>query len=477
MAEIWYYKKLRDYERKVRGQAKEISDLKRRLKEEEEKRRAAEDELRNFAMRKQSRKPKFPDYSLGRQEKLQNAIFFKSPGRTPREKKNRKADRTEDVFPEGVPPWRCVQVSSRLVTHLRDGKMEAVLYRIYRKNWGKARGKLPHVMPKGEYGVEVAVSLAFLVYSLGLSHAQAIQVLSFFCGLEINESEADSLLSQISRLWEKEFESLCDLLLLSSLVHIDETGWKVGAENCFAWIFKTLSHTVLLYGEKRNEEVLDKMLPRGIYKGIGITDCYRIYEKYFGTAQKCWAHFLRKIIKLKLLYPQKREYAVFFESLFALFRDAREIKKDETLTPEQKTMKVKVFTERIRTLCAEAEVRMDKNTIPDRKDYINLQKNLIRNIDDLFTFVLHEGVEPTNNRAEQGFRFTARARNNYQTSKTEKGAKRRTVIASVLASLRQNLPDFSLKTITEESVRWLREGKSLFEIQMERLRQPQGASP
>ncbi len=477
MPQVWYLKQLGDYERRLKKQAEEIEKLKKELEEKDKENKELKDELAKLAERKQAKKPKFPDYSLGRQEKLSSLKkIFRSPGRRPGSEKIKQATREEDIYPEGVTPDRCVLVSSRIVTHIRDGKKEVVLYRIHRQKWGVKRGKVPHVMPMGEYGVEVAVTLAFLVYTMGLSHAQAVQVLQFFCGLEIGESEADSLLNQISGLWKKEFENLCGLVLLALAVHIDETGWKIKAENCFAWIFKTLSHTVLLYGEKRNEEVLDRILPRGEFKGVGITDCYKIYEKYFPEAQKCWAHFLRKVIRLMLLYPEKKKYRIFFEKLFELFKKGKTVKQDKVLNPEQKKRKTEKMKRGIRILCVQAGEKMNKNTPPDEREFINLQKNLIRNIGDLFTFVLHEEVEPTNNRGEQGLRFTAKARNNYQTSKTKKGAERRSVIASVLSSLKQNLPSFSLKTVTEEIVRWRTEGKTLFAKQLELLR-PQTASP
>ena len=93
---------------------------------------------------------------------------------------------------------------------------------------------------------------------------------------------------------------------------------------------------------------------------------------------------------------------------------------------------------------------------------------MIKNLDDLFVFVTSL-AEPTSNHAERGLRSTSRARNNYQTSKTKKGAKRRSVITSVLTSLKQNLPSFTLKDITDEVMKWEFTGKSLFQIQLQTL--------
>ena len=351
-----------------------------------------------------------------------------------------------------------------------------ILYRIYKKKWSNKRGALPNVMPREEYGVEIPVILAFLIYTIGVSHNQAIQIMSFFCNLDLSPFEVDSLLNQVSKLWDKEFDNLCDLVLMALVVHIDETGWKEGRKNCYTWIFKALNHTVLLYGKRRNEEILDSILPRSKFKGIGISDCYKIYENYFRSSQKCWAHFLRKIIKLMLLHPNKKKYKLFFENLFELFKEGKLIKRDQALTRKRKEEKVEDLKRKITSICKEKDAKLKKRTPKDRREFVNLQKNLIRNLNDLFTFVLHKEVEPTNNAAEQGLRFTAKARNNYQTSKTPKGSRRRSVIASVLASLKQNLPDFSLETVTAEVIRWQQEGKSLFQKQLEDL-QLQRASP
>ena len=197
---------------------------------------------------------------------------------------------------------------------------------------------------------------------------------------------------------------------------------------------------------------------------------YRIYVNRFEKAQKCWAHFLRKAIKLMLLYPEKDEYRAFFEKLFEIFTAGKKFKQKEKLNDKQKENKVKILQSKILTICKEKETKLSKTTDKDWREFVNLQKNLVRNLDDLFTFVMISEVEPTNNRAERGFRKTALARNNYQTSKTKKGAKRRSIIDSVLTSLKQNLSDFSMESVTTEVSQWRKTGKSLFQKQLMELR-------
>ena len=310
------------------------------------------------------------------------------------------------------------------------------------------------------------VAIAFLVYGLGIPHAAVCQIMSFFCQISITKSEINSLISQIGKSWESEFEKISDLIALSLVVHIDESGWKIGKENCYTWIFKSICHTVLLYGEKRDEGVLDRMLPRDLFQGTGITDCYRIYEKRFTTAQKCWAHFIRKAIKLMLLYPANQQYRDFFKKLYGVFIQAKKLK--EKLG--EKTLEMKKLERKIEKLCTENRRKLSKETPKDEREFVNLQKNLMRNIKDLFTFVVIRDVEPTNNYGEQGLRHVARSRNNYQTSKTKNGAKRQSIIASVLFSLKQNLKEFTLESVTEEIIRWRMEGRSLFDRQLQQVR-------
>ena len=398
MAEAWYLKKLRELEKKLKEVLDELATEKAERKKDKEKIKDLERQLHEMAAAKEAKRPKFPDYSVSKQEHGSKRKYPR--GRIPFAEKLKTVQFVKDMYPENIPSDQCARVSRRIVTHLKEGKKEIWLYNIYRKKWGMDRGKLPEVFGKSEYGIEVVVVLAFLVYFLKLSHDQAKQVLGFFCGIKIEKAEINYLFNILGKAWEKEFNAIADLILLSTLVHIDETGWKIGKENCYTWIFKTLSHTLLLYGEKRNEAVLDRILPRGKFKGTAISDCYKIYENYFSSAQKCWAHFLRKAIKLMLLYTEKKEYEDFFKELHAIFVEGKKLKEQEG----DKEEKIAAFEERITKICTEKDRKLDQNTTKDVREYVNLHKNLTRNLKDLFTFIRIKEVEPTNNCAEQGFR-------------------------------------------------------------------------
>ncbi len=383
-----------------------------------------------------------------------------------------QVQRTQDVYPDGVPPERCRFSRDRFVWRLEDGRAVFVRYRLHRENGTHNVAGLPDVLPRSEYGLEIGITLAYLVYSMNLSIDQARELLKFFCHLELSASQADLLLNHLAKLWKAEFDALVCMMALATVVYMDETGWKVSAKRCYAWVFTSLLHTVLLYGRKRDAGVLDEILPRDEFQGIGVSDDYAVYRNRFSKGQKCWAHLLRKAIKLMLSYPENPQYRKFFEELLAVFREGKRLQKDGRLSDAGRRRKVEELEERFRSLCSRFRPQEQQRQAPGGEDYAALLKELVRCLADgeLFTFVLHPEVEATNNISERTFRNSAQARNTGRTSKTEAGAKRRSVISSVFTSLRQNLQELTLQSILEEVTQSCRTGQSLFRRQLQELR-------
>jgi hypothetical protein len=456
---------VRRQERIIAEQAQEIALLQSRVAE-------LESVLGRKAQANRSKTPRFSgDYSLRSQERPKRRRKRRSPGRRPKSQKLDQAERTEDVFPENVPPQNCVFVRDRLAWRIEDGRAVRVRYRLHREPGTGRMAQLPEVLPHSEHGLEVAVILAFLVYTMGLSIDKARTLLAFFCRLDLSKSQADSLLSQLSRLWQREFDALCELMAWATVVYIDETGWKVSAESCYAWVFTTLTHTVLLYGRGRDSSVLDEILPED-FGGIGVSDDYAVYRGRFGQGQKCWAHLLRKAIALMLAHPENGAYRRFFEQLLALFRDGKRSQHDGRLGPSGRERRVIELEQRLEALCSRRSDELSDQAPADERDFVNLQKALMRmrGEQELFTFVLVPEVEPTNNRSERTFRFTAQMRHANQTSKSQWGAQRRSILTSVLLSLRQYLRDFTLEAVVQEVSRWRRTGESLFRAQLAAFR-------
>jgi hypothetical protein len=117
-------------------------------------------------------------------------------------------------------------------------------------------------------------------------------------------------------------------------------------------------------------------------------------------------------------------------------------------------------------------------------DYRLLVNEVMRRLlaEQLFTFVTAQPVEQpngatptvagTNNEAERTLRNPAEARKTGRTSKTVRGARRPTIVTSVLESLRPYLTTFTLPNVIEEVQGWIATGRSCFEEFLEKLGLP-----
>jgi hypothetical protein len=414
-----------------------------------------------------------PSYSLDAEAKRRRGRKRrrqKSPGRRPTALKFADAERTQDIYPDGVRHADCHLVRERAVWRLENGRAVRVGYRLFAAP-GDSEPRIPGVTPRCEYGIEILVVLAFLVYIIGISLDKACAVLTFFCQLPLAKSQADALLRQLAQHWQGEFDLLCALIAHAAVVAMDETGWKVGNTGCSLWAFAAQCQRLFLFGCHKDDATLDQILPPDVFDGVGVSDDAAVYRDRFAQAQKCWAHLLRKAIKLALLYPRKKSYQRFLDHLLALYHDAKRAAADGRLGAAGRQQRVEDLDGRLGELCRPIVDASRPEDLPHERDFANLAAELLRLslAEELFTFVLVPGVEPTNNALERELRHPARDRKAGRTSHTATGAQRRSVIVSVLESLRANLPTFNLATVLQEVGRWMQEGLSLFARQWQTL--------
>src|SRR5271165_6015651 len=308
-------------------------------------------------------------------------------GRTTSAEKVAQAVRTEKVYPGGVPKEDCQLSHTRPIWRLENGRAVLVAYEIYRGPRNQY-GKIPGVFGRSEFGAEITLAIAYQVYLVGLSFDKVCLLMNFFQHLKLRKSQANAQLNQLARQWQEEFDLLCVLLANSLVVHTDETGWSIRS----VWAFLSEKVRVLFFGVHKDAETLRQILDPATFAGIVISDDAAVYAN-FTQSQKCWAHFLRKAIKLALMEPSNAEYRQFTDRLLEIYREACRVQRDRRLSAEGRKGKVAVLE-----LCAPmwvAELPPGEGT---EDDYRRLCNELMRVMlaEQLFTFVAAEPVEKPN---------------------------------------------------------------------------------
>ena len=457
-------------------------ELEARVEELEAKVERLLELLEGKAKAKSAKKPLFKEnYSLERNKTQKDKQAKKEPkktaGRKPTEEKLDQATKKIDLYPENVSHAKCKFHRSQFVWRIFEGQALYVQYDIYDLPDSKNLPLPPGVRTsRSEFGIEIILILAFLHYWIGISLDHAGEVTNYFTGLKLSKSQTESLLKQLANDWSEQYDTIAELLALQMVVYIDETGWRVGQKHCYTWVFSTSMHVLFRCGVSRKKSEATAVLGED-FAGIGVTDDYAAYKSMFTQHQLCWAHLIRKAIKLALQNPNETEYMEFLDQLCLLYHDAKSCQNTEEISEATDEI-VKQFQERVTLLCSRSDEKIitikfaEKQkpainpTVDHLATFILLQRELTNNLEKLFVFVEHAEVEPTNNLSERNVRREAEIRKASRCSKSEKGAKRRGVIVTVLASLKTRIPNFTLANVLLEIESWLKNGCSRFQEEL-----------
>ena len=225
----------------------------------------------------------------------------------------------------------------------------------------------------------------------------------------------------------------------SSVVHTDDTGWRVGGEPAYLMAFDTEEATVYQVRSRHRNEEIRELIPSD-YGGVMVTDRGRSYDSRTLSGvkqQKCMAHILRSISET--LETKVGRGRSFGKRLMELLREAIELRESE------RRGEASCFAYESERLKREVSNHLRDRQMPDPDNQRLLNElgrhhdrgNLLRFLDDL-------KVEPTNNRAERALRGAVIARKVSHCSKTEGGAEAYSMFTSVIRTLARTVEDESL---------------------------------
>jgi len=420
---------------------------------------------------KSSKAPKFTEnYSVEQHKgKRKSKRGKQATGRRPHHVKLDLVDEHVNLYESGVVQAGCIERRVQYGWRLVEGQAKYICYHLYALPKSVHVPEVPGLRSRqSEYGIEIILTVAFLHYWTGISLDHVCSVVQFFTGLGLSKSQANALLNQLSRDWNEQYDTIAELISRQMVIYIDETGWKVGSDSCYTWAFSNAMHVLFRCGVGRGKAEAEAILGEH-FTGIGVTDDYGAYQALFLEHQLCWAHLLRKAIKLRLQHPDEAAYKPFLDDLYAIYQQAIVWQKDQRLSVGR-AEKIILLQDRICELCDLSDREIDSETMSAHEQaFIRLHKELIRGIDALFVFVAHPEVEATHNRSERNVRHEAMVRKGGRTSKSQPGAKRRGVIMTVLATLNTRFESFTLNALINEISQWAQAGLSRFQQELATL--------
>ncbi len=156
-----------------------------------------------------------------------------------------------------------------------------------------------------------------------------------------------------------------------------------------------------------------------------VSDFYAGYNEYEGGHQRCWVHLLKDLHQLKEEHGQEEEVVSWAQGVRGLYDEAEGwLERSRGPTKEEREVKYVELVGRVHHLGLKyAQVK--------KHPCQALAKRVIRHEDELFQFVVVEGLSANNNLAERSIRPLVVIRKISGGSRSDEGTKTRMGLASL----------------------------------------------
>jgi len=256
-------------------------------------------------------------------------------------------------------------------------------------------GELPEGVPSGQAGPRLIAFAALLMACFRQSKRRAAHFLSMILNQPASAGWMVILQDRAAEAVAPAYQELAERLPRHRVLHGDESPTKQGRAKAWVWTFVATTFTFFACRLSRGGEVVRDLLGEA-WDGVMHCDRARMYWSCCGRLQWCWAHLKRDFqalidspcpVKKRLGHDLMREA----KKLFALWQKVRD-----------GTMSRRAFRRRMRPIRQQMESYLLRGYFNARTH--GFCKELYEHRERLWTFVEIDGVEPTNNAAEQALR-------------------------------------------------------------------------
>jgi transposase len=292
--------------------------------------------------------------------------------------------------------------------------------------------ELPPGVPEGQTGPRLAAFIALLMAYFRQSRRRV----GLFCETVLNTpcspGLAVKLQDQATQALAPCYDELAQALPEESAANLDETGSKQGRDRSWIWVAATSTFTLFAVRLTRSAEVVRELLGEA-FGGTITTDRFGAYNAY-RRRQACWAHLLRDFQALidaggggKRIGLRLMEVARTLFHHWHRYRDGTVVRK--TMRRHVRQLKYPLW-----------EILEDGQR-SRHAPTAALCRDLFERFDQLWMFLDHADVEPTNNAAERALRHAVIWRKLTFGTKSAAGSRFVETMLTVIETCRQQNRD------------------------------------
>ncbi|HBG33917.1 MAG TPA: IS66 family transposase [Holosporales bacterium] len=261
----------------------------------------------------------------------------------------------------------------------------------------KHMAELPPGVPRGFLGLRPLAMIGTLTGDYRMSKRNVTFLLEDFFGLRVSLGTVSNAEKIVSKALELPVQEAKDFIPQQDVVHGDETSHAECGQKMWTWAFIAARVAAFVIRPSRGSQVAKDFLGE-TFQGILNTDRWSAYTWLAAIfRQICWAHLLRDFRKISERRGlSKRLGKDLLELTHEMFSHWNKV-RDGTLSRMQ-------FQELMKPIRIHVEDLLTQGTQCKHNKTKGMCKQILKLKQALWTFVDKEGVEPTNNLAEQTLR-------------------------------------------------------------------------
>ena len=256
------------------------------------------------------------------------------------------------------------------------------------------REELPAEVAGSCFGPRLVSFLAFMTGACHVSRRNVQEITTDVLGVPIALGTVSNLEAEVSEALAAPYAEAAKEVQDARAKNVDETGFKKENRRCWLWVAGTAAVAVFCVHARRSRDGLVALLGETV-KGILTSDRFSVYSKLLNECRQiCWAHLKRDFKKLVDRGGKGAEVGQqgldIVEAVFYRWKAF----KGGFVTREVLQALLAPYRRKLRE-CLEAGLELgDKKAATFCENLLSLERAL-------WTFMLEEGVEPTNNHAER----------------------------------------------------------------------------
>jgi transposase len=281
-----------------------------------------------------------------------------------------------------------------LAAHVTEYRRHAVRCRCGFKTRAPYDSK---VIPRFAFGPRLRAVVAMLTGVYHLSRRETVRLLRELLGVRMSLGAVSAIEALVSASVAPAVDEALEIARQSAIKHADGTSWLRASAMLSLWVIATAAVTVFKVLDNGQTDTLRDGL-FGRVRGILVSDRATALKFWaMKWRQICWAHLARKFVSFSeragpagSIGKELTDYTKLLFEYWSQFRQGR-------LDRER-------FRVRMAPVRLQVEALLERAAGAGVRDLSGSCDDILEHRDALWTFVEHDGVEPTNNHAERELR-------------------------------------------------------------------------